>query len=295
VEMAPSLTCQELSSATGVQDDTAARASHRSVTRVEQDLAERTVERRPGRRLMAETLEQGLSRLRGRPVRIREIRAILAVELEFPNGAPARRARRRQPLRVFFKDLNPEHQMDKARTVRRSSPSRPAIGNCRCINPSSHQRTSERSSLRVALGRSRSLLIFLEDGGRTLLRSFATWNAGRWRPDGRRAFTQRPAICRRPRPAFFPATTTRITASAPSAVRQILPNLESRRASARQPGTRLPTPSASTGWAPGRADGDPRAKFFGPNIMLPHRTRGPRGCRDRLGNGGRWVRAASIW
>ena len=69
--------------------------------------------------LMAETLEEGLSRLRGRPVRIRAMRR------EFSSSSSSFRTERLrvsldgdEPLRVFFKDLNPDHQMEKARTVR---------------------------------------------------------------------------------------------------------------------------------------------------------------------------------
>ena len=69
--------------------------------------------------LMAETLEEGLSRLRGRPVRIRQMRR------EFLRSSSSFRTERLHvvldggdPLRVFFKDLNPEHQLEKARTVR---------------------------------------------------------------------------------------------------------------------------------------------------------------------------------
>ncbi|PYN10280.1 MAG: hypothetical protein DME06_14525, partial [Candidatus Rokuibacteriota bacterium] len=62
-------------------------------------------------RLMTETLAEGLSRLRGRPVRIREVRR------EFLASSSSFRTERLhvslddgRPLRVFFKDLDPEHQ-----------------------------------------------------------------------------------------------------------------------------------------------------------------------------------------
>src|SRR5438046_5971224 len=67
-----------------------------------------------------QTLEAGLSRLRGRPVRIQELHR------QFSMGSssfPTERLRvalkgERRPLLVFFKDLNPNHQMEKARPVR---------------------------------------------------------------------------------------------------------------------------------------------------------------------------------
>ncbi len=70
-------------------------------------------------RLMVETLEEGLSRLRGRPVRILEM-----LREPLPSVSSFHRERLRvtleggKTLRVFFKDLNPEHQTEKARTVR---------------------------------------------------------------------------------------------------------------------------------------------------------------------------------
>src|SRR6266480_290153 len=67
-----------------------------------------------------QTLEAGLSRLRGRPIRIQDLRR------QFSTGSssfPTERLRvslkgERRPLLVFFKDLNPNHQMEKAQAVR---------------------------------------------------------------------------------------------------------------------------------------------------------------------------------
>src|SRR5438046_9917759 len=70
-------------------------------------------------RLMVETLEEGLSRLRGRPVRILEM-----LREPLPSVSSFHRERLRvtleggKTLRVFFKELNAEHQTGKARTVR---------------------------------------------------------------------------------------------------------------------------------------------------------------------------------
>src|SRR5437588_3422503 len=69
--------------------------------------------------LMVETLEEGLSRLRDRPARILEM-----LREPLPSVSSFHRERLRatleggKTLRVFFKDLNPEHQTEKARTVR---------------------------------------------------------------------------------------------------------------------------------------------------------------------------------
>src|SRR5207249_6380617 len=66
--------------------------------------------------------------------------------------------------------------------------------------------TSEICSLSLHDALPISIAVFIGSFSKTVAgRCFGaspTWNAGRWRPDGRRAFTQRPAICRRPRPAF---------------------------------------------------------------------------------------------
>lgn len=70
--------------------------------------------------LMVATLEEGLARLHGRPIRIRALRRKF-----LPSSSSFRTERldvtpeRGRPLRVFFKDLNPAHLMPKARRVRR--------------------------------------------------------------------------------------------------------------------------------------------------------------------------------
>jgi thiamine kinase-like enzyme len=73
----------------------------------------------PTTRLIVRTLEEGLSKQRGQPVHIRELRR------EFLDSSSSFRTERLrvsldggQCLRVFFKDLNPDHQMEKARALR---------------------------------------------------------------------------------------------------------------------------------------------------------------------------------
>jgi aminoglycoside phosphotransferase (APT) family kinase protein len=69
---------------------------------------------------MAATLEEGLARLNGRPIRIQALRRQF-----LPSSSSFRTERldvtpeRGRRLRVFFKDLNPAHLMPKARRVRR--------------------------------------------------------------------------------------------------------------------------------------------------------------------------------
>src|SRR2546423_5711723 len=69
---------------------------------------------------MRRTLEAGLTRLRGRPVRIQNLRRQFSTE---SSSFPTERLRvslkgEKRPLLVFFKDLDPNHQMEKARAVR---------------------------------------------------------------------------------------------------------------------------------------------------------------------------------
>src|SRR5262249_4817035 len=70
-------------------------------------------------RLMSETLREGLSRLRGRPVTVR------AVERQYCPRSSSFWAERLRVLLdggtylpVFFKDLNPRHQINNARMLR---------------------------------------------------------------------------------------------------------------------------------------------------------------------------------
>jgi Phosphotransferase enzyme family len=71
-------------------------------------------------RLMAETVQEGLSRWRGRPVTVREFRREF-----FPRSSSFSAERVRvvldggEQVSVFFKDLNPEHQLNGAPAVRK--------------------------------------------------------------------------------------------------------------------------------------------------------------------------------
>ena len=71
-------------------------------------------------RRLRETLQEGLSRLRGRPIEIRELHR------EFFLDSSSFRTERLHVLLdddewldVFFKDLNPQHQLDVARRIRK--------------------------------------------------------------------------------------------------------------------------------------------------------------------------------
>src|ERR1041384_1871426 len=72
--------------------------------------------------LMVETLESGLSQLRNQPVRIRELQRQLC---PFVSSFQAEHLRvlldTGESIPVFFKDMNPHHQMKTAQIVRGDS------------------------------------------------------------------------------------------------------------------------------------------------------------------------------
>src|SRR5947209_18919494 len=136
--------------------------------------------------VMVETLEEGLSRLRDRPARILEM-----LREPLPSVSSFHRERLRvtleggKTLRVFFKDLNPEHQTEKARTVRARDLA-PSLRELRMYQSVlSPQRDGTLYLYASRWEPERGLYwIFLEDGGRSLLRSSADVNrwvvAARW-------------------------------------------------------------------------------------------------------------------
>src|SRR5437899_12747475 len=74
-------------------------------------------------RLMEETLENGLSQIQGRPVRIRELRREACEHTtSFQGERLLLSLEGGEPVRVFFKDLNPEHQTQNAQKVRKPDP-----------------------------------------------------------------------------------------------------------------------------------------------------------------------------
>jgi Phosphotransferase enzyme family len=137
-------------------------------------------------RLMAKTLEQGLARLRGRPVRIQALRReFLNRSSSFHTERLHVTPERGRTLRVFFKDLNPEHLMPLARDVRSRDLEaghrelqmyESVLSPGRFGTPSLYASRWEPEHGRFWL--------FLEDGGRTRLHEFVDmprWTAAaRW-------------------------------------------------------------------------------------------------------------------
>jgi len=178
-----------------------------------------------------QTLEAGLTRLRGRPVQIRHLRR------QFSMGSssfPTERLRvalkgEKRPLLVFFKDLDPHHQMEKARAVRAFDlePGRRELQMYETILSPERFGTLHLYAYRWEPERGR-FWAFFEDGGRTVLQNYVDmprWTAA---PVGRRASMRPRAAFPKRRRDFSPATTRRTTDAAPSASRSSCPTSRGR-------------------------------------------------------------------
>lgn len=137
-------------------------------------------------RLMVATLEEGLARQRGRPLRIRALRReFLSTSSSFRTERLLVSLDRGKPLRVFFKDLNPENQMEKARALR---PFDHEAGHRELQMYQSVLSPERFGTLHLYASRwepeSGRFWVFLEDAGRTLLHDYlylARWiAAARW-------------------------------------------------------------------------------------------------------------------
>jgi len=179
-------------------------------------------------RLMTETLEEGLSRLRSQPVRIREMRR------EFLESSSSFRTERLhvsldggRPLRVVFKDLDPEHQLEKARAVREFdlAPSHREVQMYQTILSPERFETLHLYGFRWEPEQGR-YWIFLEDGGRSLLRSSA--DVSRWAVAARWAARFHAATRDLPdaRTSFLPRYDHAYYWTCAERAWQILPNLD---------------------------------------------------------------------
>jgi len=137
--------------------------------------------------LMVRTLEDGLSRFRGRAVRIRELHREFS---RFSSTFHTERlrvflGRDKQPLRIFFKDLHPTHQVTDVRASHRPNRTswRRELDMYRSILSREHFGTLDLYAYRWEPERGRCWL-FLEDAGRTPLndvRDLEEWtNAACW-------------------------------------------------------------------------------------------------------------------
>jgi hypothetical protein len=131
-------------------------------------------------RLMIETLEHGLSRLQGRPVVVRELRReFLGTSSSFRTERVRVVLEAGKPLSVFLKDLNPAHQMEKARALRERD-LEPSVREVRMYESVlSPERFGTLHLYATRWEPERGIAwVFLEDGGRALLRNCT--DVGRW-------------------------------------------------------------------------------------------------------------------
>lgn len=223
--------------------------------------------------LIVETLEAGLARRRGRPVRIREMRR------EFLTSSSSFRTERLRltldagrPMRVFFKDLHPDHQMEKARTVREFD-LEPSLRELRTYQ---EILSAERfGTLHLYASRwepeTGPFWVFLEDGGRTVLHNYLDmplWiAAARWAARFHAATRDLSADRTRFLPAYDRAHYLRCA----ERVQGIMPALE--------PGERqlvdrgLEAYAARLDWLGALPRCVIHGQYFGKNIML-RRSRG---------------------
>jgi phosphotransferase family enzyme len=137
-------------------------------------------------RLMAQTLEEGFARLWGRSVRIREMRrACLSSSSSFRTERLWVSFAQGKPLTVFFKDLSPENQLEKARMVRGFdlAPSERELRMYQSVLSPDRFGTLHLYAFRWEPEYGR-YWVFLEDGGRTVLHNYLDmprWTAAaRW-------------------------------------------------------------------------------------------------------------------
>jgi hypothetical protein len=228
--------------------------------------------------LMRQTLTEGLSRLRGRPVRIHAMRR------EFQRSSSSFRTERLRvtldrgrPLRIFFKDLNPDHQMPKARAVRAVDlePSRRELEMYRHVLVPERLGTLHLYAFRwqPALGR---YWIFLEDGGRTVLHNYLDmprWTAAaRWLARFQVATRELPEASLGFLPRFDAAHYRRCAEQ----VEQVLPGMDAEERALVACG--LARFRESIDWLAALPQCVIHGQFFGKNILLRGRAGAQRVC-----------------
>src|SRR5207247_1095136 len=219
-------------------------------------------------RLMMGTHEEGLVRLWARPVRIRELRR------EFLSSSSSFRTERLRltldsgrPLRVFFKDLNPGNQMEKARTVRDLDlePSYRELQMYQSVLSPERLGTLHLYAFRWEPGRCR-YWIFLEDGGRTMLHDdldMPLWiEAARWAAHFHAATRELPVD----RTSFLPRYDEAHYRRCAERVKQVLPKLDARERELVERG--LDCYGERIDWLSALPRCVIHGQFFGKNIML---------------------------
>jgi Ser/Thr protein kinase RdoA (MazF antagonist) len=227
-------------------------------------------------RLMTQTLEEGLARLWGRSVRVREMRRVfLSSSSSFRTERLRLALDRGKPLTVFFKDLNPESQLEKARTVRelRLEPSQRELRMYQSVLSPERFGTLHLYAFRWEPDRGRYWL-FLEDGGRTLLRNsleMPLWTAAaRWAARFHAATRDLPEDQRCLLPQYDQAHYRRCA----DRVQAILPNLEPKERELVSRG--LECYAERIDWLSALPRCVIHGQFFGQNILLRRGAAAPR-------------------
>ena len=253
----------------------------RSTSAVATNKRSRAVEPRPiDERLtpaIRRTLEAGLTRLRGRPVRIQHLRR------QFSMGSssfPTERLRvslkgEKRPLLVFFKDLDPNHQMEKARAVRALDlePGRRELQMYETILSPERFGTLHLYAYRWEPERAR-FWAFFEDGGRTVLHNYLDmprWTAAaRWAARFHAATRGLPETQTRFLPRYDEAHYRRCA----ERVAQLLPHLEGPEHDLVARG--LEYFEERIEWLSALPQCVLHGQYFGKNILLRRSTRGPK-------------------
>jgi Phosphotransferase enzyme family len=223
------------------------------------------------------TLEEGLSRLGGRRIRV------LDLERRYWQMSSTFRTERlrvvlggtEKPLRVFFKDFNPRHQVTDVRARRRLSrvPPRRELEMYRSILSRERFGTLDLYAFRWDAGRGR-FWMFLEDAGRTRLKDvpeFREWeDAARWAARFHAATRDLPPALTRFLPRWGRAHYRRCAAR----VAQLLPTVDTADRDVLRRG--LDALTARLDWFSALPRCVVHGQFFGENIMLRARRSGPR-------------------
>jgi phosphotransferase family enzyme len=179
-------------------------------------------------RLMAETLEEGLARVWDRPVHIREMRReCLSSSSSFRTERLWLSFAQGKPLTVFFKDLSPENQLEKARAVRGFDlePSHRELRMYQSVLSPERFGTLHLYAFRWEPEHGRHW-VFLEDAGRTVLHNYLDmplWaEAARWAARFHAATRDLPAD----QTGFLPRYDQAHYRRCAERVRSIMPGLE---------------------------------------------------------------------
>jgi aminoglycoside/choline kinase family phosphotransferase len=218
--------------------------------------------------LMTKTLEEGLSKKRGQPVHLRELhREFLSSSSSFRTERLRVSLEGRKAIPVFFKDLNPEHQMEKARAVR-AEDLEPSLRELRMyqsvLSPESFG-TPHLYAHRWEPDRG-LYWIFLEDGGRTVLHNFL--DMPRWTAAARWAarFHAGTRLLPDTRTSFVPRWDETHYRGCADRVREILPNLPGQERELVSRG--LDCYTERIDWLSARPRSVIHGQFFGKNILL---------------------------